>query len=342
MSDRVLVTGISGFIAAHTAQRLFEKGYAVRGTVRNAAKGERIAANLRAMCGDDIDLEIIEANLGEDAGWADAVKGCRYIQHIASPFPADAPDHREALVPEARAGAQRVLEHGFSSGAERIVMTSSMVSMMGQAGRKNRMIVTENDWSDPDWKPLRAYAVSKTRAELSAWAYVKSQGLQTRFTTVNPGLVFGPDSFGNGGTSLGLIRAMFNGDFPRVPKIAYPIIDVRDCASIHVAAMTSKETGGRRLMAAGETLWFEDIARILLAEFPDARQLPKGSMPNVIVKLAALFDDRVKAILPDLGIFHEADAAYVNSLTHVLPRPAKEAVLSAAHSLVGSGATGLS
>ena len=336
MTDRVLVTGVSGFIGAHVTERLLAKGYAVRGTVRNKDKGQRVVDALGAAGSDVSKLELVEANLSSDAGWADAVKDCRFIQHIASPFPLTAPRDREALVPEARAGAMRIIEHGLGAGVDRIVMTSSMVSMMGQKGRGAHMLVKEEDWSDPDWKPLTAYAVSKTRAEMSAWAYVKTQNLEDKLTTICPGLVFGPDTYKNGGASLSLLVAMFAGDFPRTPKIAYPIVDVRDCASIHIAAMSSKNAGGRRLMATGETLWFSEISAILRAKYPQYKKLPQGSFPNFIVKLVSLFDDRVKGIIPDLGTFHEADNAYVNSLTHVIPRPAKEAILAGAESLMAN------
>jgi len=334
MPDRVLVTGISGFIASHVTERLLAKGYTVRGTVRNKIKGQKIVDKLAAQGADISQLELVEADLGSDAGWKDAVQDCRYIQHIASPFPLEAPRDREALVPEARAGAMRVIEHGLGSGVDRIVMTSSMVSMVGQKGRGAHMKVLESDWSDPDWKPLTAYPVSKTRAEKSAWDYVKTQNLEEKLTTVCPGLVFGPDTYKNGGASLGLLIAMFAGDFPRTPKIAYPIVDVRDCAAIHVAAMSAKDAGGRRLMAAGETLWMSGIADVLKGAYPDYKKLPKGDFPNFMVRLVGLFDDRVKGVIPDLGTFHEADSSYVNSLPHVIPRPAKEAILAAVESLI--------
>jgi len=337
MADLVLVTGVSGFIAAHVTERLLAKGYAVRGTVRNKVKGQKIVDKLSENGSDTSKLELFEADLGSDVGWKEAVQDCRYIQHIASPFPLEAPSDREALVPEARAGAMRVIEQGLGAGVERIVMTSSMVSMMGQKGRGAHMKVKETDWSDPDWKPLTAYPVSKTRAERSAWDYVKTQNLEDRLTTVCPGLVFGPDSYNNSGASVRLLTAMFAGDFPRTPKIAYPIIDVRDCAAIHVAAMTAKGVGGRRLMAAGETLWFSKIGEILRTEYPDYKKLPKGDFPNFMVRLVSMFDDRVKGVLPDLGTFHEADNAYVSALTQVLPRPAKEAILASAESLIANG-----
>ena len=206
MSDTILVTGLSGFIASHVAAKLLDKGYNVRGTVRNLNKGGRIVDALKAAGHNTGNLELVEADLKSDAGWKEAVQGCRFIQHIASPFPIEAPREREALVPEARAGAMRVIEQGLGAGAERIVMTSSLVAMVGQKGRGAKMLVTEDDWSDPDWKALGAYAVSKTRAEKAVWDYAKSHDLQGRVTCVNPGLVFGPDSFNNSGASLELIK----------------------------------------------------------------------------------------------------------------------------------------
>lgn len=342
MTDRVLVTGVSGFIGSHVAERLLAKGYAVRGTVRNKVKGQKIVDALAANGADVSRLELVEADLGADAGWAEAVKDCRYIQHIASPLPHEAPKEREALVPEARAGAQRVLERGFSAGAERIVLTSSIAAMMGQPGKGSKMVLTEDDWSDPDWKPMTSYPISKTRAEKSAWAYAQAQGLKDKLTTVCPGVVFGPDTYGNAGASLGLLKAMMIGKFPRVPKVGVPLIDVRDCAAIHVAAMTAKDAGGRRLFATGQSLWFKDIAAILRAEYPDLEGLPKGEMPSFVLRIMALFDDSIKVLMPELGTFHEADAAYVSTITHVLPRPAKEAILAGAESLIASGSVRMS
>jgi len=336
MTDLVLVTGLSGFIASHVTAKLLEQGYAVRGTVRNKVKGQRIVEALAAKGSDTSKLELVEANLSEDAGWKAAVQDCRFVQHIASPFPLDAPSDREALVPAARAGAMRVIEQAIGAGADRVIMTSSLVSMMGQPGRGAHMLIKEEDWSNPDWKPLTAYPVSKTRAERAVWDYVNSQNVKLRLTTVCPGLVFGPDTYNNSGASLELITGIFSGQFPMLPRIAYPIVDVRDCASLHVQAMTAPDAGGRRLMSASDTYWISGITEILRKAYPKAK-LPRREMPNFMVKLAGMFDSSVKSIVPDIGTFHEADAGYVTSLTGVVPRPAKEAILAAAESLIENG-----
>jgi len=341
MSDKVLVTGVSGFIASHVTERLLNQGYNVRGTVRNLKKGERVK-KVFADTGLDVSrLELVQADLGSDVGWKEAVQGCRYIQHIASPLPHEAPKDREALVPEARAGAQRVLEHGFSAGAERIVLTSSIAAMMGQAGKGAEMIITDDDWSDPDWKPMTSYPISKTRAEQSAWAYATAQGLKDKLTVVNPGVVFGPDTYGNAGASLGMLKAMMIGKFPRAPKVGVPLIDVRDCAAIHVQAMTAEAAGGRRLLATGQTLWFKEIASVLKEAYPELKSLPKGEMPSFVLRVLAVFDDSIRPLLTELGTYHIADAAYVTNLTGVVPRSAKEAILAGAESLIASGSVRL-
>ena len=333
MTDLVLVTGLSGFIASHVTAGLLQQGYAVRGTVRNKMKGELVVETLAACGIDTSNLELFEADLGEDAGWKDAVKDCRFVQHIASPFPLEAPANREALVADARGGAMRVVEQALGAGAERVVMTSSMVAMMGQPDRGDHMLIKESDWSDPDWRPLTAYPVSKTRAERAIWDYANAQNVKDRITTICPGLVFGPDRFNNGGASLGIIKGLFSGQFPMMPRIAYPIIDVRDCASLHIKAMTAEAAGGRRLIAASNTLWISDIAKLLKDAYPEAK-LPTREMSNWLVKIVGIFDQSVKSIVPDVGTFHEADASYVTNLTGVMPRPAKDAVLAAAQSLI--------
>jgi dihydroflavonol-4-reductase len=334
--DRVLVTGISGFIASHVAAKLLDHGYVVRGTVRNLEKGQRVIDALAAAGHNISNIELVKADLGEDAGWDEAVKDCRYIQHIASPFPSEQPSDREALVPEARAGTQRVLEHGFSAGAERIIVTSSFLSMCSRPYKAGqRVTITEESWSDPEWKALTAYPVSKTRAELSAWAYVKAQNIESKLTTICPALVLGPDLYNNRGTSLGLIKAMLSGRIARAPKRSIPITDVRDCASLHVRAMTEPRAAGQRLLATNEAMPLKNIAQILAKAYPDIENLPVKDMPNLWVRVMAMFDDRLKAALPNLGVEFSPDNSKTQAMTKVIMRPAKEAILASAASILG-------
>lgn len=335
MKDTVLITGISGYIAMHVALCLLRHGYKVRGTLRSLDKSETVKKALAAAGADTKKLSFVEANLSRDDNWSEAVKGCAYVQHIASPFPPEQPSDREALVPAARAGTQRVLAAAFAENVKRVVLTSSVVAMTGRPGKGAHMQLTEDDWSDPNWRKLSAYPVSKTRAELSAWEYARVQGFESKLTTINPGLVLGPAVGSDYGTSVGLIEQMFAGHFPRVPKMSIVIVDVRDLAELHVAAMTAKKAEGRRLLAASGTYWFKDIAALLRAKYPrKGRKLPKGELPTPILLLASLFDDRAKRVLADLGTFYEAKADYTRDITGVKFRPSEESIVDSAEYLI--------
>ena len=83
----VLVTGASGFIGMHCILQLLEQGYTVKGTLRSKAKETYLREIFQKHTQNSFDLEFVEANLLDDAGWDEAVQGCDYVLHVASPFP---------------------------------------------------------------------------------------------------------------------------------------------------------------------------------------------------------------------------------------------------------------
>ncbi len=338
MVDQVLVTGISGFIAKRVALDLLNNGYAVRGTVRSLATGEQVRASLASAGADVARLSFIAADLLSDGGWADAVKGCRYVQHIASPFPMQVPKDREALVPAARGGALRVVDHALKAGVERIVLTSSTVAMMYRANRPSEFHFSENDWSDPEWSKASAYIVSKTRAELAAWEFMKARGAEKKLVVVNPGFVLGPALDKDIGTSLQTLELFLKRVYPAIPQTAFPTVDVRDLSQLHITAMTESAVAGRRLLGSSDTLSMPEMAAILRAELGTAaRHVPKMVLPDFVIRVMGLFDPTMGNILADIGVKPVADAAYVTSLTGVRFRPAREAVVAAGKSLVKLG-----
>ena len=339
MSSTVLVTGIGGFIAKHVALALLTAGYNVRGSIRSPAAADEIRATL-ALHGADIErLTFVVADLGHDGGWEQAIAGCEFIQHVASPFPIKTPDDRESLVPAAREGTLRILRHGLNAGVSRIVETSSMVAMMYRADRPAEITVSESDWTDPEWPSLSAYIVSKTRAERAAWEFLRAAGAENKLCTVNPGFVLGPLLDTRLGTSLEVIRLFMTGAYPAVPPVSFPVVDVRDLAAVHVRAMTTADTGGRRLIASGETISMRDMAVMLRDAFPSrARRIPTRVLPPLVVRLLGLFDRQLRTLRSDLGVVPRADSAYVTALTGIGFRPAHESVVAAGQSLIDHGA----
>lgn len=335
MKEQVLVTGISGFIAKHVALKLLQEGYGVCGTVRTSARADEVRQTLQSHGVDIAELSFVEADLGSDSGWAEAVKDCAYVQHVASPFPMKQPRDRESLVPEARQGALRVLEAARAVDVKRIVFTSSMVAMMYRANRPENMTVSEADWTDPDWEKLSAYIVSKTRAEKAVWEWADKHEWRQRLAVVNPGFVLGPALDNRTGTSLDVIKRFMKGAYPALPPAQYPVVDVRDLAMLHVRAMIAEDTGGRRLIGAADTLSMKEMGQILRNAFPQyAKKIPLRTLPGFLVGILANFDRALKSVIPDIGVRPVADNAYVTELTGIGFRPAREAVQAAGQCLV--------
>lgn len=337
MSDTVLVTGASGFIAKHIIALLLSHGFNVRGTLRNVQAGDAVR---RAVLPDDSDpaaLTFATADLGREDDWRAACAGCRHVVHVASPFPLKQPKDRAALVPIARGGALNVIRAAISAGAERVVMTSSMVAMMYRSDRRADRVVRESDWTDPDWHSLTPYIVSKTLAEKAAWQEVERDSKRSMLVTINPGFVLGPPRDTHTSTSVAAFAMILKGAYPAVPPVAFPVVDVRDLASVHVSALTAP-VAGRRLIAAGETLSMKEMALELHALFPQrARRIPTAELSPTLARTIALFDANLRALNADFGVRPIADASETTRSTGLAFRSARETLKDTADALIRLG-----
>ena len=210
--NKVLVTGGSGFIAGHVIVALLRAGHEVRATLRNLSRADEVKAKVRNGGADpERNLTFVEADLNRDAGWAEAVQGCHYVQHVASPLPFEGPENEDDLIRPARDGTLRVLKAARDAGVKRVVMTSSTSAIIFGRGVREKPF-TEADWSDEtnraDTSP---YDRAKTIAERAAWTWHKAEGGGLELVTVNPALVLGPVLGSDFSASIEAVRKLLDG-----------------------------------------------------------------------------------------------------------------------------------
>src|SRR5689334_4948099 len=169
-STKVLVTGANGFIGLHTVLHFLQRGYNLCATVRSPEQAEKVRQTL-AKHVDTGKLQFTSADLTKDPGWDQAVSGCHYVLHLASPFPTDAPKDENDLIVPAREGTLRVLRAAQKAGVKRAVLISSIAAIISGHERENRTF-DESDWTDLG-KTDFAYAKSKTLAEQAAWEFIR-------------------------------------------------------------------------------------------------------------------------------------------------------------------------
>ncbi len=331
----VLVTGGTGFLGGWCIAQLLERGYDVRTTVRDLAREPAVRDTVRA-AGVDADsrLDVLAADLTSDAGWPDAVAGCRYMLHVASPFPPQQPKDPQELIVPARDGALRVLRSALQAGVERVVLTSSVAAVRGSRASSAASPYTEADWTDGDDESRTPYVRSKTLAERAAWDLVQEAGATDRLAVVNPGAIIGPALNQDHSYSLQAIERLLNG-MPAAPRIGFTFVDVRDVADLHVRAMTHPGAGGERFIATDRWLWTADVAAILRERLGDAAgKVPTRVAPDLLVRLMARFDGSIRSIVGDLGKQSWISSEKARTTLGWTTRPVESSIEDTARSLL--------
>lgn len=336
-SPTVLITGISGFIARHCAVEMLNAGYQVRGTVRSLRKAGELTASL-ARHADVSRLELAQADLEADDGWAAAVSGCAGVLHLASPFPARQPKDEQALIRPAVQGTLRVLRAAAEAGVERFVQTSSTAAVFYGHPRERSAPFTEDDWTVVEHPSVTAYSRSKTLAERAAREFVAATRPRLHYSSVNPGLVLGPALDRDIGTSAEIVQMFLKGKYPGAPRMSITVVDARDVARMHRLAFEADVPSGGRYLGSAATLWMIDIARALRQHLgAAARRVPSRELPNWAVRLAALYDPGARLAVPELGKFVPVDTTRTRRALGIEFIPAEEAVAAMGRSLIELG-----
>lgn len=334
----VVVSGGSGYIAGFCIRQLLDEGWTVRTTVRSVNREAEVRATLGGAATDPARLSFFAADLMSDAGWVDAVEGADYLLHVASPIPTSNPKSDDELVRPAREGTLRVLKAARDAGVKRVVVTSSTAAVCYGQGSRSRPY-TEAEWSDAtNLSDTSAYERSKTIAERAAWDFMTSEGGSLEMATVNPGAVLGPVLGKDYSASIEIVKKLLDGSVPGCPRMGWPLVDVRDIADLHVRAMTHPAAAGQRFLGAGDFLWMKDVSAALKAQRPAlARKVPSRTLPNWLVRVAALFDPTLKARLFELGKERHVDASKAKTLLGWNQRPVAQSIADCADSLVKIG-----
>jgi dihydroflavonol-4-reductase len=334
----VLVTGGTGFVGVHCILQLLNAGYQVKTTLRSPNRKNEVLEMLKNGGAQSDRLAFVEAELSKDANWDEAVKGCRYVLHVASPIGLNVPkDENEMIVPAVE-GTLRVLKAAKKAGVKRVVLTSSFAAV-GYSHKDPNTLITEECWTDPNEKNLSAYLKSKTLAEKAAWSFIEKDGGQLELAVVNPVAIFGPTLGPDMSSAFELLKQAFDGTLKAIPQISFGIVDVRDVADLHLRAMTAAAAKGQRFLAiSGDPLSFPEIAKMLKDKFGEtAKNVSTKVLPNFAVRIAALFSPAAKNIAPQLGRIKKASNAKAKKLLGWAPRSNEDAIVASVESMLKFG-----
>ena len=336
MSETVLVTGGSGSVGGWAVVDLLKRGYTVRTTVRSPGKEPGVRARVSTEVDPGDRLSFFVADLTEDAGWDAAVEGCDYVLHVAAPV--EAPRDPDALIVPTRDGALRVLRAACRAGVRRVVLTSAIEACRPPLDSPDG-VSDESRWTDTKDAGLGPYRLAKTLAERAAWDFMASRSGPTTLTTVLPAAVLGPVLGADNLHAVELVKRMLNGSLPRLPRLGFCVVDVRDVVDLHLRAMTAPGAAGERFIAASDWVWMADVSAVLRSELgAAAKKVPTRGMPDVVLRAVALFQRPIRFVTPLLGRKHVFSSATARAVWGWEPRPAAAAIVDSARSALAVGA----
>lgn len=321
--NKILVTGGTSYIGKHCIAQLLEKGYSVRTTTRDKNKSEMIKSDVEEYLKKEIKLEVFEADLIKDDGWNEAIKGCDAIIHVAGPFPVGYDGDEKELTSPHEDGAMRVFKYAKENGVNRIILTSSIASVWMDSDLDLLTNFDEKNWTDLSNQDLDAYAKGKTLKEKAAWDFVsKNESIQ--LTSILPSVVLGP---GIGQPvrrgSLEFFLMLINKEMPVAPPFKVGIVDVRDVAKMHIAALENDKSIGKRIIVSENTYWVKDFCKMLNEIGHNA---PTFSPPVFLVKFMANFDKTIKPIKPLLGVDINFNTDPAKTILNFQPTPIRDTI----------------
>jgi nucleoside-diphosphate-sugar epimerase len=294
---KVMVTGGTGFIGAHTVRALVDAGHDVRLLVR---RPELLDTVLKPLGVEGVDHVVGDAT--DPAAVNDALDGCGAVVHAAAVVAIERQRAAEVLATNERA-TRVVLGAAHERRLDPMVYVSSVSALAPtSAGR----LSPDSDVATA----TGAYGRSKSEAERYA------RGLQADGAPIvitYPAMVLGPPAgsrrVGSGGDVL---ASMLKSGFALVTDGVWSIVDVRDVAHVHVAA-TRAGLGPRRYTAGGHFVRYREVVDMI--EGLTGRRFRRLGVPSGPLRIAATFGDIVNRVAPVLPFLsQEAIASLLDAV----------------------------
>lgn len=328
-SEIICVTGASGFVGSQIVADLLAKGYEVHGTVRDPSNTEKYGF-LMDLPGAEEGLRLFRGQLLEKDSFDEALEGCDYCIHTASPYVLDVKDPQRDLVDPAVEGTVNVLEAAKRQGVERVVVTSSMAAVTDEPdGAK---VLTEADWNEKSTLKRNPYYLSKKKAEEAAWAFDEAHD-DISVVVINPFLVIGPSKTPKLNTSNQIFVDLLTGGYPGIVDLVWGIVDVRDVSAAHLTAMENEDATGR-FLCVDHTIHMRDVVALLNeAGYGDDYKLPSmdlsGGFGSFVTRLFSYFQPSGTGsyLRSHLGRNPRFDSAKSKDVLGIEYRPVSESIL---------------
>ncbi|CAI9113882.1 OLC1v1014577C1 [Oldenlandia corymbosa var. corymbosa] len=258
----VCVTGAGGYIASWIVKLLLERGYTVRGTVRNPDDAKN--NHLRELEGAKERLTLCKADLLDYESLREAINGCDGVFHTASPVT----DDPEQMVEPAVIGTRNVINAAAEAKVRRVVFTSSIGAVYMDPNRDPEKVVDESCWSDLDFckNTKNWYCYGKTVAEQEAVKEAELKGVD--LVVINPVLVLGPLLQPTVNASVLHILKYLTGSAKTYANSIQAYVHVKDVALAHILLYETPSASGRYLCAES-VLHRGDVVEILAKFFPE-------------------------------------------------------------------------
>ncbi|MBV8300306.1 MAG: NAD-dependent epimerase/dehydratase family protein [Candidatus Dormibacteraeota bacterium] len=260
----VFLTGATGFVGGHVLDALLRRGYRVRALVRG-----------RGRLAERPGLTVVRGDLGDPGSLVASLRGCTALVHTAAVY-SFAPPDGDVIRRVNLAGTTGILVAARLAGVGRAVVTSSSAAV----GPARDTPADERSWAEPHGGES-AYHRSKVDSERAALA------ARVPVVTILPTAPVGPGDHRPTPTGRIVIDVM-RGAMPGFLSGGMNVVDVRDVAWLHVAAM-ERGRAGQRYVAGGADLSLAEFWR----RIADAagRRPPRLRIPLAVALVAGVIDE---------------------------------------------------